>query len=131
MGKDRPRFGRPNRTETVDLSKWALTVSIKIRLSPPRAFVLGPNRKKKEIRHSAILFSALRFDRNLAFDIRQSALGLRIDIRHSFAKIARGNRSGNRFWKFHFCLQNQVYHFTSLSFPPVPLFLSSREDLVS
>ena len=46
MGKDRPRFGRPNRTETVGLSKSDLTVSVKIRFGPPRPFGLGPNRKE-------------------------------------------------------------------------------------
>ena len=45
-GKDRPRFGRPNQTETVGLSKWALTVSIEIRFGPARVFGLGPKRKE-------------------------------------------------------------------------------------
>ena len=45
-GKDRPRFGRPNRTEIVGLSKWALTVSVEIRFGPACVFGLGPKRKK-------------------------------------------------------------------------------------
>ena len=74
-GKDRPRFGRPNRTETISLSKWALTVSVKIQFRPPRAFNIGPNRKK--VNFSIRSSTRIRHSGNQGPPNRHSAFGNR------------------------------------------------------
>ena len=40
--KDRPKVGRPDRTETVGPRKWTVPVSVQIRSGPLQAFGLGP-----------------------------------------------------------------------------------------
>ena len=112
-GKDRPRFGRPNRTETVGMSKWALTVSVENRFGPARVFGLGPKRKKEIFRRKGVRQSALGLPSSHSAADSLRIQGPRISS-HSSCIAHRGDwfhvsssiQAFDRSWKFCFCLQN-------------------------